>query len=237
MKKMLILAAVGLALLAVAAGCGLLDATSGISISLPEQSFDFSLDANQARTQLQQFLASQGPPLNQIDLTGQTEIPAQVCDGGVCVDVPRINETFEIELPAQQVDLSNEPDLRDYVAAGKVKSVYPEYIKYELDANTLNFDLPSADIYMDQHGTQTLGDSADYIARLDSIQAGSTAPGDLQFTSDGRDLMSSHIIPGLKFSMLGKAGVTVDTDQTRTIPGGQLSGRIKVKLKFTVDPI
>ncbi len=218
-------------------GCGLLDAGGGISVSLPEQSFDFSLDADQARGQLQAYLDAQGAPYDQIDLAGMTEIPAEVCDGSVCVDVPTFSETFEVEIPGQQIDLSDEEELRQYVESGKVKSVTIEYLQFVIDQNTLNFDMPSLDLYMDQLGTTALADSSDLIGKVPSIQAGSTDEGELQFTADGRDIMSNYLIPGLQFAMLGETQISVDTAVTRTIPGGQLSGQIKLKLKFTVDPL
>ena len=193
MKKMTklfsVFASLGLSVLLISS-CGLLDG-GGISVSLPEQSFDFSLDADQARGQLQAYLDGQGAPYDQIDLNGLEEIPAEVCEGSVCVDVPTFSETFEIEIPGQQVDFSDEDELKKYVEAGKIKSVSIEYVQFVIDENSLNFNMPSLDLYMDQLGTSAIADSSDLIGRVPSVQAGSTEEGELQFTTDGRQIMST----------------------------------------------
>ncbi len=247
MKNFLVVLALPLAAVAalsaagLTGGCGLLDAaTDGITISLPTQEFDFDLNANQARDQLEQALNDQMPAGYTIDLSGLNEIPDQVCDDSnppVCVDMPTVEETFEFELPAQDVDLSDQEDLKKYVAAGKVKAVTIESISYDITENSLNFALPALDLYMDDLGTTEISDtSSKKVAVVPSIGAGVTGEGQVQFTPNGREDMSRYMLR-FEFAMLGITTYTIDTAVTRTVPQGIMLGKVKIKLSFTVDPI
>ncbi len=236
MRNTLILLAVSAAL--ALGGCGLLDMNDGgITITLPAQEFDFDLDANQAKAQLQAYLATQPPPLNSLDLTNQTEIPAEVCAGGTCVPVPRIQETLEFETPAQQIDLRDEPDLKNYIQAGKVKKVNIDYIEYQVATNTLNFNLPALELFLDDHGTTSVQPDSAKIARLPEIAAGATPSNRVQFTVDGRQLMSDYLIQDFAFAFMAQGALGFDTNVTRTIPGGRLVGKVTVQVSFQVDPL
>jgi hypothetical protein len=241
MKKLLFVLALPLALVAALSiavqtgGCGLLDSSAGITISLPSQEFDFELNANQARDQIEQAINDQLQGLT-IDLTGETEIPQQVCDGASCVNVPTVQEDFTFDLPAQQVDLSDQADLKRYVEAGKVKEVKIKSISYDITSNSLNFDLPAMDLYMDALDSTEISASSDLVAVVPSIGAEVTGEGEVQFTTNGRQIMSNYLL-GYAFAMLGRANYTLDTAVTRTIPQGQMIGKVKIGLEFTVDPI
>ena len=243
MKKLLFVLALplavvaGLSLAGLNGACGLFGATDGITISLPTQEFDFDLNANQARDQLEQAINEQLQGLT-IDLSGETEIPQQVCDaqGANCINVPTVEETFTFDLPAQQVDLSDQSDLKKYVAAGKVKAVTIKFISYDITSNSLNFDLPAIDLYLDALDSTEISDSSDLIAVVPSIGAEVTGEGEVQFTNDGRQIMSNYML-GYKFAMLGRTTLTLDTAVTRTIPQGQMIGKVKIGLEFTVDPL
>ncbi len=237
MKKLLIGLAFLVSLAGLVGGCGLLDATDGITISLPTQEFEFELDANQARSQLEQALNDQLPQGMTLDLTGEEEIPQQVCDGqDNCVDVPTVEQTFTFDLPPQQVDLSDEDELKKYVEAGKVREVTIEFVNYDLTQNSLNFNLPEIELYMDAIEAEEISDSSDEVAVLPAIEAGQTGEGQLQFTQNGRQIMSNYLL-GYTFAMLGRTSYTIDTAVTRTIPQGMLRGVIAMQLSFKVDPL
>jgi hypothetical protein len=242
MKKILVtltvsLAAIGwLGVMGGVGGCGLLDSASGITISLPTQEFDFDLNADQARSQLEQALNDQLPQGFDLDLSGQSEIPTEVCVGQQCQPVPAVQETFTFDLPAQQIDFSDNQDLKRYVEAGKVKDVKIKFISYNIASNSLNFNLPEVELYMDALGAAQITASSDKIAVLPAVNAGVTGEGNVQFTTDGRQIMSNYLL-GYKFAMLGRTSYTIDTAVTRTIPQGQMVGKVQIGLEFTVDPI
>jgi hypothetical protein len=237
MKRLSLLALVAAALAGFVGGCGLLDMNDGITITLPAQEFPFNLNADVAKAQLQQYIATLDPPLNTLDLTNQTEIPTEVCYGGTCVDVPRIQQTLKIAVPAQQVDLRDQDQLKDYIAAGKVKKVNIDYIEYEITTNTLNFDLPALDLYLDDLNTSSIQADSDKVARVASIRAGTVGQDEVQFTVDGRQVMSDYLIQDFAFAFLSQAEFSFDTNVTRSIPGGQLIGVVRVQISFKVDPI
>lgn len=228
MKKLLMVTAVPLALLAavcwlpVAGGCGLFD-SGGIRVNVPTQTFAFDLDAGVVKTELEQYLQGQGIS---VDLSGKSEIPPEVGE---------LQYTVEMETPPEQVDLSNEEDLKKYVEAGKVKSVEIKSIRYVIEQNTLNFDMPRLDVYMGGFDAQDTSDAA-LVAVIDSITAGWTGQDAVQFAEGGRETMSSYLL-GYKFAFIGKADITIDTAVTRTIPDGLLAGRVEVDVQFTVDPL
>lgn len=201
------------------AGCGLLDSEATVPIDLPDQTFSFALDASQVRSQIEQACSC--------TLQGN-EIPQGV----------NVNQTFSVDLPAQAIDLTQNPDLQKYQnQLDKVKSVTVKYVRYTLSQNTLNFDLPSAELWVGALNATSIHDaSAKKIAVLPSIAAGSTAPGEVSFVTGGRDTLSSFLL-SLQFALLGKADITVDTSKTRTVPGGQLSGSVTIGLSFRVAPL
>ncbi len=216
----------------ITAGCGLFDAAAeGIPVSITHE-FDFDLNADQARDQLEQAITSQGV---EIDLSGLDEVP--LCVGQDCgVPVPTIEETFELELPAKDVDLSNQPQLKDALSTGSVSSIEIESISYDITQNSLNFNLPSLDLYMDDlHATQITGTSSK-VAEVPGISAGEIGGGFVQFTSADEQQIMSDYMKGLKFTMLGVTTYTIDTSVTRTVPQGRLRGKIKIRVKFTFLP-
>jgi len=214
MKKMLF------AVMAMAAlcACGLLDSSTGIRLDIPNQNFSFSLNADSLRTQLEQAAG--------VSLSGLAEFPAQV----------NLKQTFTLDLPAQQVDLSENQDLKKYIDAGKVKGVTVKFVKYNIDSNTLNYPLPALSIWLDNHGATQIGASSKEIARSPQIPAGQTGENELAFTPNGREVLSDYLL-GLKFALLGQGQVTIDTTQSRAIPAGQISGSVTIGLYFTVDPL
>ncbi len=218
-------------------GCGLLDSAGGITISVPDQEFDFDLNADSIRGELQQAINDELQGGVTVDLSGKDEIPQQVCDAqNNCVDVPAVKESFTFDLPAQQIDLSDQEELKKYVEAGKVTDVTIKYVNFEIESNSLNFDLPEVELFMDALGVSEITDSSDKIAVLPSIHAGDTNGVEVQFTNDGRQIMSGYLL-GFKFAMMGRTTVSIDTSVTRTIPKGLMKGKVKIGLSFTVDPI
>jgi hypothetical protein len=219
-------------------GCGLLDLDDGATVTLPPVEYAFELNADLAKAQLQAQLQAMGAPYNLIDLTNQTEIPAQVCPTpSTCQAVPRIQRDLTFDLPAQQVDLTSQTELQQYIAAGKVKKVNIDYIEYTLDRNSLNFELPQLELYVDDPGQTQLRDGSNKVARIAAIPAGATGTDRVQFTVDGRQKMSDRLLRDFAFAFLGQAELGFDTDVTRTIPGGQLAGKVSVVLSFKVDPL
>ncbi len=196
-------------------GCGLLD--SPIRIDLPDQTFSFSVDASSLRSQLEQELG--------VSLSGQTTIPAQL----------NLNQTFNLDLPAQQIDFSDEQDLKQYLDAGKIKSVTVKYVQYSLTTNTLNYPVPALEIWLDEAGVSTIGAASKKIAQTEQVPAGQTGNGDLLFTTNGRQILSDFLL-GLKFAFLGRTEITIDTSVSRNIPAGQLAGSVTIGLYFSVDP-
>lgn len=222
MKKTFSILAFPLALLT--AGCGMFDsASAGIAINVPTQTFEFDLDAGVVKAELQQYLDDNGIP---VDLTGKTEIPSEV---------PDFQQTFTLETPPEQVDLSNEQDLKKYIEAGKVKSVKVKSVIYIIEQNSLNFDVPRLDMFMGGIDAQDTSE-ASLVAVVDSIAAGWTGQDNVQFPEDGREVMSNYLL-GYKFAFIGKVDIAIDTAVTRTIPSGVLAGRVEVSVQFTVDPI
>ena len=63
-----------------------------------------------------------------------------------------------------------------------------------------------------------------------------TGEGEVQFTPDGRQIMSVYML-SFEFAMLGITTYTIDTAVTRTIPQGIMQGKVKIELSFKVDPI
>jgi hypothetical protein len=224
------------------AGCGLLDSTAGLTIRLPDQEFEFYLDANVIRGQLETAIGKEYNAT--ISLAGLTEIPACIPSQEDCVyDLAGANAykkklDFEPpEFPVQQIDLSDQKDLKDYLDAGKISSVEIESISFEPSKNTLNFDLPVIDMLMDQYGVSVITESTTKkIAEVPSIRAGSTDHQGVRFTTNGRSIMSGYLL-SLKFSLLAKTSFSIDTKVDRTIPVGELRGKVKVTLKFTVNPL
>jgi hypothetical protein len=226
MKKLMIVLAVPMMIVAaltvaeVTGGCGLLDAADAIWIGPITQSFDFDLNANDLRTMLEIQLG--------VSLAGLTEFPAQLGE---------IDETFELETPPEQVDLTGEEDLKKYVDAGNVKSVKIDSVSYNITTNTLNYDLPNMEMYMDNHGVNGITASSQLVATLPTITAGTTGPGAVQWAPNGQSILSDYLM-SFKFAIIGKATVEIDTaNKGRAIPAGQMAGVVEVKVKFSVDPL
>lgn len=200
-------------------GCGLLDSEATVTIDVPDQTFTFSLDASQVRAQIEQACSC--------TLQGD-EIPAGV----------NLTQTFSIEIPAQAIDLTQNPDLQKYKnQLDKVKSVTIKYVRYNLSQNSLNFDLPAAELWIGELSATSIShSSAKKIAVLPSIAAGFTGSGEVSFVTGGRDTLSSFLL-SLQFALLGKADINVDTSKTRTVPGGQLAGSVTVGVSFKVAPL
>lgn len=196
--------------------CGLLG--GDIRIDLPDQTFPFSLDATLLKTSLEQQLG--------ISLDGLTEIPAGY----------DVNQDFSFELDPQQVDFSDNPDLKKYIDAGKVNSVTVKYVQYTISTNSLNFSLPSLEMWLDGYDATGISASSQKVAVSGSINAGWTGTDEVQFTTDGRQILSDFLM-SLKFAFIGKTDITVDTSVTRTIPSGQIDGQVTVGLYFTVSPL
>jgi hypothetical protein len=228
---MIILCAV--ALVQPTSGCGIFDsASTGIEIDVPEQTFPFDIDLSDIRGELQEVVNEQIRDTGQtLDISGLEELPEEVAGYSLTVQ-----HTFELELPAEQVDVSNDPDLKKYIEAGKVKEVTIKYVRASFTTNTLNFDTPEIDLYMDDHGTTQIAATSVKVAIIPVIQAGSTASVDLEFTPNGRQTMSDYIL-SYKFAVMAKLTVTIDTSVTRTIPTGILAGQVELGLRFTVDPL
>jgi len=224
MKKLMIVLAVPVMIVAaltaaqVTGGCGLWEATDEIWIGPITQTFDFDLDANDVRTLLEAQL--------QVDLTGLTEFPAGV----------NFADSLELETPPEKVDLTGEEKLKKYVDAGNVKSVRIESVSYNITQNTLNYDLPNLEMYMDDHDVTGLTQASQLIATLPVITAGTTGPGAVQWAPNGQSILSDYLM-SFKFAIIGKATVEIDTNKTRAIPAGQMAGTVEVKVKFSVDPI
>ena len=225
MKKLMIVLAVPMMIIAaltaaeVTGGCGLFDAADEIWIGPITQTFEFDLDANDVRALLEMQLG--------VSLAGLTEFPAQLGD---------IQRTLEFETPPEKVDLTGEEDLKDFVSAGKVKSVKIETVKYNITTNTLNYDLPILEMYMDDHSVNGLTQNSQLIATLPVITAGTTGPGAVQWAPDGQSILSGYLM-SFKFAIIGKATVEIDTNKTRAIPAGQMAGLVEVQVKFSVDPL
>jgi hypothetical protein len=225
MKKLMIVLAVPMMIVAaltvaqVAGGCGLWEATDEIWIGPITQTFDFDLDANDLRALLETQLG--------VSLAGLTEFPAQLGD---------IQRSIDLETPPEQVDLTGEEDLKKYVDAGNVKKVRIESVSYNITVNTLNYDLPNMEMYMDDHGVNGLTQASQLVATLPTITAGTTGPGAVQWAPNGQDILSDYLM-SFKFAIIGKATVEIDTTKTRAIPAGQMTGVVEVKVKFAVDPI
>ncbi len=200
-------------------GCGLLDSEATVTVDVPDQTFSFSLDAGQVRSQIEQACSC--------TLQGG-EIPQGV----------NLNQTFTVELPAQAIDLSQNPDLQKYKdQLDKVKAVTIKYVRYTLSQNSLNFDLPAAELWIGALSATSINhSSAKKIAVLPSIAAGFTGTGEVNFVTGGRDTLSSFLL-SLQFALLGKADITVDTSKTRTVPNGQLAGSVTIGLSFKVAPL
>jgi hypothetical protein len=225
MKKLMIVLMVPVAIVAaltvleVSGGCGLLGAADEIWIGPITQTFDFDLNANDIRT----LLATQ----LQIDLTGLTEFPAGV----------NVQQSLDMETPPEKVDLTGEQDLKKYVEAGKVNHVKIESVKYNISQNTLNYDLPDMEMYMDDYEVTKINTATSkLIATLPTITAGTTGPGEVQWAPDGQNILSDFLM-SFKFAIIGKATVEIDTTRNRAIPAGQMAGTVEVKVKFSVDPL
>ncbi len=225
MKKLILVLAVPLTIVAalaiaeVSGGCGLLDAADEIWIGPITQTFEFDLNADDVRALLEARLGT--------SLAGQTEIPAQLGD---------IHETLEFETPPEKVDLTGEEKLKEYVEASKVKNVKIESVKYNITQNSLNYDLPNLEIYMDAYEATGITGASQLVATLPVIAAGTTGPGAVQWAENGQDILSGYLM-SFKFAIIGKATVEIDTDKTRAIPAGQMAGMVEVKVKFSVDPL
>jgi hypothetical protein len=225
MKKLMIVLAVPMMIVAaltaaqVTGGCGLWEATDEIWIGPITQTFDFDLDANDVRALLEAQLG--------VSLAGQTEFPAQLGE---------IQRTLEFETPPEKVDLTGEEKLKQYVDAGNVKNVRIESVTYNITQNTLNYDLPHMEMYMDDHEVTGLTQASQLVATLPVITAGTTGPGAVQWAANGQSILSDYLM-SFKFAIIGKATVEIDTTKTRAIPAGQMAGIVEVKVKFSVDPL
>lgn len=222
------------------AGCGLLEVTQGITISLPSQDFPFSVDVTGARSQIEQAIEQALQlPSGTLDLQGD-EIPAQVCNppgSGNCVDVPRIQKDFTFDVPPQSIDMRSQTELKKYVDAGKVKAVKIKYINFTIVTNTLNFDLPAVEVYVDDLGATVIDENtSDKVGVIPSLPAGQTGQGKVQFTTQGQAIISDRLLD-FAFSMLGRVLFSIDTEVTRSIPTGVLAGSVQIGVEFTVDPI
>lgn len=200
------------------AGCGLFDSSGGLRIDIPDQTFDFSLDADALVSQLETQL--------NVSLQGQDEIPAGV----------DVNQSFPVDVPPAPVDLSDNQDLKKYIDAGKVKGVTVKYVKVDVTSNTLNYDIPQVEVYLDNVDATAITSSSSLIGLTSEIPAGQTITGELSFTTDGRQLLSDYLL-SLSFAFLARTEVTIDTSVSRLVPAGQLAGRITLGLYFTVDPL
>jgi hypothetical protein len=209
----------GLAVAGISGGCGLLE--GGLEIDLPNVSFDFSLDTSSLRGQLE---AQCGCSLA----------------GGTVPEGIAIQQTFPVEIPPQQQDLSNNADLKKYIEGGKVKKVTVNSVKLTLASNTLTFDLPSVDLYMGPMSAASTADAAaKKIAVLPAINAGTTGLVQVQFTADGKSIMSQFLL-SYQFALLGVANIAIDIPMTggnRGVPSGAMAGVVTVSLSFTVDPL
>jgi len=198
-------------------GCGLLD-SSDIWIDLPDQSFEFSLDADLLKQAIEAELG--------VSLDGLTKIPAEL----------DLQKTFAFELPPERIDLSDEEQLKDYIAAGKVNDVKIKYVQYTINNNTLNLGIPSLEMWMDQHDAVEITDSSEKIAVTKTIEPGWSGTDEVSFTEGGRQKLSDFLM-SLKFCFIGRTEITIDTNVDRMIPTGVMDGIVKVGIKFSVDPL
>ena len=77
---------------------------------------------------------------------------------------------------------------------------------------------------------------AQLIGTLPTIAAGFTGPGAVQWSTNGKSILSDYLM-SFKFAIIGKATVEIDTSKSRAIPAGQMAGIVEVKVKFSVDPL
>ena len=212
--------------------CGLLESAKGIKITLPTIEYHFDLNVEQILMQLEQKVFELTGM--EVDLSG-AEIPEQVCNPQGCVDIPIIQETFSIELPPQRVDLSHAEQLKN-IYEGRLRAVEINYLNYILDFNSLNFDLPSIEIYMDGVEAELITENSARIAEVPATQAGQTGEGQLLFAPGGQKALSDYLL-SLKFAMLTLAHFSIDTAVNNALPAGLLQGKIRVSMNFIVDPI
>ncbi len=199
-------------------GCGLWDANAEFRVDVPPQTFDFNLNADTLIAQLENEL--------NISLQGADELPA-----GITV-------TQDMELPAQDMDLSGEEALREHIESGAIKSVTINAVEYTIANNSLTFPLPSVELYMDDLGATEITATATKIAQTEQIDPGYTGTKEVLFVPGGREALSDFLFQ-LKFTALGKAAVTIDTTGPgpHPVPGGVMDGKVTIHLYFTVDPL
>jgi hypothetical protein len=216
MRRLLVVLAASVFLFA---GCGLFGDDAGIRIDLPDQTFDFELNADDLVTALEAELG--------VSLDGEVNIPPQL----------NLTKTFDFELPPEKIDLTDEDQLKDYIAAGKIKKVVIRYIQYNFSQNTLNYPLPGFEMFVDAFEATGITTSSDKVAETNEITVGlDGGPFEVIFSPNGRDILSEYFM-SLKFAFLASGEVTIDTSQSRAIPSGRLAGTIVVGLYFTVDPL
>jgi hypothetical protein len=161
-----------------------------------------------------------------VNISGLTELPPEV---------GTIQETFEFETSPEKVDVSGEEDLKKYVEAGNVKSVKIKYITLKISENSFNFDLPELQVFMGDHSI-TDSTSASKVAVAQSVPKQFVGDQTIEFTPNGNEIMSNLLL-SYKFAVIGKALISIDTNETRTIPAGVMKGKVVVGMKFAVDPL
>ena len=164
------------------------------------------------------------------------DVPEQTVDFDLNIGLAQISslqapaqQTVTIELPATQFDLSSEQTLKDYASPNAVKI---RYLNYSITTNTSNIDFPPFDIFMDSYEASTISNASIEVAQLPAIQAGQVGNGGVKFVEGGKEAMSNFVL-GLKFTVLGRADVTIDT----VTPTGQLTGQLLIGVSLRVKPL
>lgn len=216
-----------------ATGCGLMETLDGVIITLPTQEYHFYLDVTQARKQLEQRIREETDL--DVDLSGET-IPQQLCNQDQCVEIPTIKEVFEIEIPAQRIDLSQSEQLL-YIDLDQIKSVAVETFLLDIQTNSLNFDLPSIEIYMDDLTKENISSQHSHkIAELPPVPAHVVGEERVLFTPQGQRILSNYLL-SLQFAIGAVANFSIDTEKNDSIPDGILEGNVKIGMNFTIGLI
>ncbi|MFB6263207.1 MAG: hypothetical protein ABEL76_06210 [Bradymonadaceae bacterium] len=144
--------------------------------------------------------------------------------------LPRIERDLDVDV----VERTGNEKLDDL--AGRFKKITVTSIEYQVQSNSLSFDLPPIDLHLGPKPAGGRGDRGVFkLARLPEVPAGATRS--LQVgVSDSRQDRASNQLKTLKLSAIPSGRPVIEKGQ-RLPPNGRATIKIILNVKFVANPV
>ncbi len=224
--------AVGLAAVALSAGCGLIDSdVTNFALSLPDKQFTidatgWQVDQQQASTFLQTSCGAMPTVCSQAVMQACMD----GCSGSCNASSQRCELALEVSL-YRPIDLINEqPELKS-IDDEPVIDVQIDSVTYEVTSNTLTVATPEMTVYVAPMSVMDPMDpQAKPIGKIPPVAAGTLtmAPVNLAFTATGKaDLIAMMRNFKTPFNVI--VGTTLVVSDQSMLPSGKLDAVVHIK--------